>query len=50
VAHVTPEVDANREIHPAEPAGWGRVGAPGIVAHAMTGKAKEIYPSPLCFS
>jgi hypothetical protein len=24
--------DANREIHPAQPAGWGGVGAPGVAA------------------
>ncbi len=38
MAHVTAEVDANREI-----------GVPGNVVH-VTADAKEIYPPPPCFS
>jgi hypothetical protein len=45
VAHVTAEANANREIHPAEPAGGAELASRDGGA-CDDGKAKEIYPLP----
>ena len=44
---------ANRETHPAEPAGWSRVGAPGnplLAGRVLLRKISQLLKFYLCFA